>query len=174
MTPVHDMSVGDLAELMAKVTNLSPSYHARQLRAQIREAALVSPVRGGRGLTAPVLFDDAGLARAMVLHVLAKMGLEMPLLRQAAACSANVDSETRKVNVAEPSDGIELAIARLRSDPEAKVYLHLSLKEDEEGNLVLGGYVASTSTPSENVILPPLAMMVLPLHAILKPVLRIA
>ena len=171
----HNMSVGDLAEGLAKVTNLSLTYHARQLRAQIREKALVSLVRGGSGLTAPVLFDESGLGRAMILHTLAMMGLEMPLLRQVARAGEVVDPTDRKRDTVEPSDGIALAIARMKADPEAKMYLHLSLAEwpGEDGELGLGGYVASTPTPSESPILPPLAMIILPLHSILKPVLGI-
>ena len=171
----YNLTVGDLAKQLAKVTDLSETYHARQLRAQIREGALVSPVRGGSGLTAPVLFDDAGVARAMILHTLAMMGLEMPLLRQAARAGEVVNPSDRKRDSVEPSDGIALAIARMKADPESKMYLHLSLSEwpGEDGDLSFDGYVASTPTPSESPILPPLAMIVLPLHSILKPVLGI-
>ena len=176
MTPVFNMSVGDLAERLTKVTDLSAAYHARQLRAQIREGALVSPVRGGSGPTAPSLFDEVGLARAMVLHTLAMMGIEMPLLRQAARRSEGIDIKSRKADVVEPSDGMALAIMRLKADPAAKMYLHLDLSEwpGEKGDLSFGVNVSSTPTPAENAILPPLAMIVLPLHTILKPILGIA
>ena len=176
MAPVFNMSVGDLADRMAKVTHLSATFHARQLRAQIREGALTSPVRGGSGLTAPTLFDETGLARAMVLHTLAMMGLEMPLLRQASAASEVVDPKARKGDVVEPGEGMALTLSRLRANTKAKMYLHLSLSEwpREDGDLSLGGWVSNSATPAENPVAPPLAMIVLPLHSILKPVLGLA
>ena len=173
MAPVFNMSVGDLADRLAKATNLSKTFHARQLRAQIREGALTSPVRGGSGLTAPTLFDETGLARAMVLHTLAMIGLEMPLLRQASAASGVVDPTSRKGNVVEPQDGMAFTLSRLRADRDAKMYLHLSLSEwpGDDGDLSLGGWVSNSATPAENPVLSPLVMIVLPLHSILKPVL---
>ena len=175
MATVYNLSVGDLADRLARATHLSQTFHARQLRAQIREGALTSPVRGGSGLTAPTLFDETGLARAMVLHTLAMMGLEMPLLRQASAASEGVDPTARQGDVAEPVEGMALTLSRLRADTNTKMYLHLSLSEwpGEEGEVSLGGWVSNSATPAENPVSPPLAMIVLPLHSILKPVLEL-
>ena len=107
----------------------------------------------------------------MVLHTLAMMGLEMPILRWAALATELADQQIRKVGVVEPSDGMALAIFRMKVDPAANMYLHLDLSAwpGEAGDLSLGGRITSNPTPSENSILPPpLAMIILPLHTILK------
>ena len=172
----YNLTVADLAKQLAKITGLSETYHARQLRAQIREGALVSPVRGGSGPTAPALFDNAGVARALILHTLAMTGLEMPLLRQAGRACEVVNPMTRKAGAVEPSDGIALAIYRLKADPKAKMYLHLSVSEwpGDEGEMSLGGWISDLAEPFDNPTSPSLINISLPLHTILKPVLGIA
>ena len=167
----YNLTVADLAKQLAKVTDLSETYHARQLRAQIREGALVSPVRGGSGLTAPVLFDDAGVARAMILHTLAMMGLEMPLLRQAGRACEVVNPAARKAGIVEPSDGMALVISRLKADPKAKMYLQLSVSEwpGDEGETSLGGWISDSAEPFESPVSPSLICISLLLHTILKP-----
>lgn len=166
-------SVGDLAEQLASITGLPAPYHARQLRAQIREGVLTSPVRGGSGPTAPVLFDETGVARAVILHILAMTGLEMPLLRQASRACEVVNPTTRKPGIVEPSDGIALALHRLKADPKAKMYLHLAVSEwpGEEGDMSLGGWVSGSAEPYDSPAAPSLVCISLPLHTILKPLL---
>ena len=172
----YNKTVADLAKQLAQVTALSETYHARQLRAQIREGALVSPVRGGSGPTAPALFDNAGVARAMILHTLAMTGLEMPLLRQAGRACEVVNPAARKRNTVEPSDGVALAISRLEADPKAKMYLQLSVSEwpGDEGEMSLGGWISDSAEPFDSPVSPSLICISLPLHTILKPVLGIA
>ena len=167
----YNLSVGDLAKQLAKITELPESYHARQLRAQIREKALTSPVRGGTGPTAPVLFDETGVSRAVILHVLAMTGLEMPLLRQAGRACEAVNPASRKAGSVEPSDGIALALRRLKADPKAKMYLHLSISQwpGDEGDMSLGGWVSDNAEPFDSPVAPSLICISVPLHTILKP-----
>lgn len=167
----YNLTVGDLAKQLAKITALSETYHARQLRAQIREDALTSPVRGGSGVTAPKLFDESGVARALILHVLAMTGLEMPLLRQAGRACEVVNPAARKAGIVEPSDGVALAISRLKADPKAKMYLQLSVSEwpGDEGEMSLGGWISDSAEPFDSPVSPSLICISLPLHTILKP-----
>lgn len=182
MTPAYNMSVADVAARLAGVTRNSAVFHARQVRAMVKEGAIVSPFRGGQHATAPQLFSEVELGRALVLHTLASLDIQMPLLKQAAAASMNVDPTARKGGVTEPTDGIALTLARLRTDPSAKMFLHLNFtawpadtaEEDDEGteedsDLGFSGWVSPSAEVSDGGFLKPHAVIVLPLHRLLAP-----
>lgn len=170
--PAYNLSVADLASRLAAITGNSESYHSRQVRAMNKEGALVSPYRGGSHATAPVLYSDTEVGRAIVLHTLSELGLQMPMLKQAAAASMVVDPTARKGGH-EPADGIELALSRLRADPKTKLYLHLSVtkwpEQREADDVGLGGWVSTSPEVADSNLLPPLATIVLPLHRLLAP-----
>jgi hypothetical protein len=168
------LSVADLAKRMNAVSGAGEPYHARQIRAQIKEGALQGYGRGGSGLTAPTLFDETGLCRAMVLYTLAMIGLEMPLLRQASDAMSVVAPGTRKGDTTEPSDGMSLAISRIRAGEE--VYFHLAFGNwpGDEGDLGVSGWISDRSEPTDLKPMPRIAFVVLPLHTILKPLLGAA
>lgn len=167
------MSISGLAERLAAVTAEPESYHARQLRAQVREGVLQPYARGGEGATAPALFNESGLCRAMILHTLALLGVQTPILRDASAAMSVVDPRTRKGGAMESSDGIDLAIGRIRAGQD--MFLHLDFHDwpGEDGDLRPSGWVSHLPTPHESKALPPVATIVLPLHRTLKPLLGI-
>ena len=169
----YNLTVADLAKRLSKVTGLGEPYHARQMRAQIREGALASPIRGGSGPTAPVLFDETGVARAMILHTLAMIGLEMPLLRQAAKAS-EVLAPWLKKNGFAPSEGVARALWAISSQKDAKMYLHLSVGQwpGDEGEISIGGWVSDQVEPYNVPVAPSLIDISLPLHTVLKPLLE--
>lgn len=169
--PVH-MSVGELAEQLAPITGNSAAFHARQLRAQIREGVLTPSMRGGSGVTAPALFDETGLCRALVLHNLASIGQEMGALKDAATAMGNVAPTARKGDTTEPSDGIAFAMNRARNG--AEVFLHLEFstwpatgQEDRS----VSGWITDSSLVSDSPIMRRRAWIVIPLHTVLKPLL---
>lgn len=167
------MSVGDLAARLAKITGNSETYHGRQLRAQTREGALVPSMRGGSGKTAPALFDHTGLCRALVLHVLAsRYNQEMPVLKDVPAIMATVDPRARKGDTLEPSDGMELAIARVRAGQ--KMYLHVEFgdwPDPGQEDRAVSGWITESPEVAESPVAETLGWIVLPLHTILKPLL---
>lgn len=169
MTNSNPLSVGELAQRLAPITGNSEAFHARQLRAQIREGALKPSLRGGSGPTAPALFDDIGLCRALVLHALASVKQEMDTLKAVATIMETVDPRARKADVVEP-DGMALAVARIRNGEAMFLHLEFSMwpVEGEEDREV-SGWITNDPTPNDSAIMPRRAWIVLPLHHVLKP-----
>jgi hypothetical protein len=172
--PDYNMTAADVATQLAEITRNSASFHARQLRAMTREGAITTPFRGGRGPTAPVLYSELEVARALVLHTLSTLDVQMPMLVQAAKASMVVDPTARAPGKVEPSDGLALAIARLRADPTCKIFLHLHITDwpgegDDEGDFGFTGWVSTSAEVVDGGMLPPILSIVLPLHRLLKP-----
>lgn len=169
MTDLSHLSVGDLAQRLAPITGNSEAFHARQLRAQIRGGALKPSFRGGSGATAPALFDQIGLCRALVLHCLASVKQEMDTLKAVATIMETVDPRARRADTVEP-DGMALAVYRIRSSEPMFLHLEFSMwpVEGEEDSEV-SGWISNDPTPNDSAILPRRAWIVLPLHHVLKP-----
>lgn len=169
MTDLSHLSVGDLAQHLAPITGNSEAFHARQLRAQIREGALKPSFRGGSGATAPALFDQIGLCRALVLHCLASVKQEMDTLKAVATIMETVDPRARRADTVEP-DGMALAVYRIRSGEPMFLHVEFSMwpvegEEDRE----MSGWITNDPTPNDSATMPRRAWLVLPLHHVLKP-----
>lgn len=128
-------------------------------------------LRGGSGVTAPALFDETGLCRALVLHALASVKQEMDTLKAVATIMETVDPRARKGDVVEP-DGMELAVARIRNGEPMFLHLEFSMwPEEGEEDREVSGWLSNDPTPTDSAIMPRRAWIVLSLHTILQPLL---
>lgn len=173
MSEENPMTVADLAKRLSAITGQPEAYHARQLRAQTRSGVLEPFARGGSGPTAPALYNKTSLCRALVLHTLAMVGLEMPALDRVrnAMSALSVDARARKPNKVEPVDGIEWAIERIRADEVAFLHLEYTSWPATDGKPGLSGFVSSDNASHQNDLSPRLAFVVLPLHTLFAPVM---
>lgn len=165
----RQMTVGGMASRLAAVTGQSESFHARQLRGLIRQGALVPAAYGGEGQTAAALFDDAGLARAMVLHVLASLNLDFGMVAKAAPFTRNLDSADRPKGKSYPADPMVFAIERIQGDDPSPFYFHVGFEAWPAGEDKLTGYLSSNAEARSQRPTPKRAVIVLPLHTILGP-----
>jgi hypothetical protein len=175
MTETNPMTVADIAQQLAAITGQTESYHARQLRAQTRAGVLEPYARGGSGPTAPALYNNASLCRALILYTLTMVGLEMPALEKviAAMSSLSVDPKSREPNQVERVDGIEWAINRIRTGEAAFLHLEYTAWLSQDGTPRLSGFVSADSNSEQNELSPRLAFIVLPLRELLKPVVLV-
>src|SRR6266700_2843905 len=167
------LTVAGVADRLAAVTGIPAPVHARQTRGLVRCNALDPRGYAGEGPTAPAVFDEAGVCRAMVLHTLASVGLDFSALAIANRVLRNLDPAARTPNVVEPADAVEFAIERIRAGE--KFYLHLGFPAwpmDKAVSELMGWLSASpTISDTENGPVKYRAHIVLPLHAILRPLL---
>ncbi len=163
------MTVGGLAKRLADITGRSEDFHARQLRGLIRQKALGPVSYGGEGQTAAALFDEAGLARAMVLHVLASLNLDFGMVAKAERLTHNLDPRSQPKGKSFPADPMALAIERVRDGKP--FFFHVGFPawpfedDDPKGFLSEQSEVASERPALKR------AVIVLPLHTILQPLL---
>ena len=172
MSEENPMTVADLAKQLSAITGQPEDYHARQIRAQTRSGVLEPFARGGSGPTAPALYNKASLCRALILHTLAMVGLEMPALEKVRRVMAglHVDPRSRKPNVVERVDGIEWSIDRIRAGEPAFLHLEYTAWHDADGKPGLSGVFSDEGVSHQNPISPRLAFIVLPLRELLAPV----
>lgn len=173
MSEENPMTVADLAKQLSAITGQPEEYHARQIRAQTRSGVLEPFARGGSGPTAPALYNKAALCRALILHTLAVIGLEMPALEKVnrAMSTLYVDPRSRKPNTVERVDGIEWAIDRVRAGEPAFLHLEYSVWPICEGDLGPSGFITGDGALHQNPISPRLAFIVMPLGELLAPVI---
>lgn len=176
------ITVAGVADRLARVTGKPASFHARQIREFIRINALIPRAYAGEGRTAPAVFDETGVCRALVLYTLASLSLDFSVLEvtnritleTASRVTRNLDPAARTPNAVEPTDAIEFAINRIRAGEE--FYLYLNFPTEPLGD-ILGGLMGWVS-PSPRIPVSkkgPVqyrAHIVLPLHTILRPLLK--